>query len=218
MSYYSNPMSFGLPQIDFMNSIAFPTVSNNQPNFTMANINNSQHMEIMRLNSEIERLNGMNAGKDNVFRQNEELLNICRTLIAEKKELQDKCDNQASIIQTMEADQKLIDEYAIAKTNEIAELENKLSQMKVKALVELENERLKEEITRLNSEVDRFSKSSTFWLNKVLVFLLQSSMKFKYGEELRRIKFTINDDYNKTGTVAGRVKDILKEYFDSKHK
>ena len=214
MSYYSPPMSlFSLNNL----SNSFPPVRV-PPNL--------QQMEINRLNSEIYLLSNkiqqlesskkdQDSDQERIMSHNNEILEMCRTLLAEKQELQSKFDNA---LQNTKDERNCFNSCIIDLQAQIGILENKLSEMQVKALSEFETTSLKQENERLLTENERLSKSNAFWILKIYKFLLTSRLKHKYNGELNRMRDLVMNDYTKTGKVVARTKVILEECFSMEHK
>ena len=139
---------------------------------------------------------------------NQEIIKMFQTLFKEKQEMQTK----------FEEERLRLNDCIINLQSEIGTLENKLSEMQVKTKFEVENQTLKKEKEYLKGENERIAKSNAFWIIKIHWFLLNSSIKHKYGEEIRRMRDIIKDDYTKTGMVVARTKELLEEYFDMKQK
>lgn len=171
--------------------------------------------EIQRLNAEIQQLKKSKKEQDalheRVISNNQEIIKMFQALFAEKQEIQSK----------FEEERTRLNACIIDLQSEIGILENKLSGMQGKEIDELEkqNHTLKKEKEYLKSENERLAKSNAFWIIKIHWFLLNnSSMKTKYGGEIRHMQEIIKDDYVKTGIVVARTKEIIKEYFDMKQK
>jgi hypothetical protein len=238
MTYYTNPLSFGLNSFDITNlSNSFPPMRVQQPQYQTQQPQyqnqqpqyQTQHQqqidinilttEIHLLNTKIKQLESSKAEQDNdqerIMSHNKEVLDMCRTLIAEKQDLQSKYD---TTVQNAKDERNHLDVYIVDMQCQIGILENKLSEMQVKAMSEFENSSLKQENERLKAENSRFSKSNAFWILKIYKFLLTSRLKHKYTVEINRMRDTIIDDYTKTGRFVERTKSIIEEYFSMEHK
>ena len=231
MTYYTNPMSFGFNGFDITNlSNSFPPMRVQQPQYQPQQPQyqtqyqqqidiNILTTEIHRLNTKIQQLESSKTEQDNdqerIMSHNKEVLDMCRTLITEKQDLQSKYD---TAIQNAKDERNRLDVYIVDMQCQIGILENKLSEMQVKAMSEFENSSLKQQTERLKAENARISKSNAFWILKIYKFLLASRLKHKYNVELCRMRDTIIDDYTKTGRFVERTKSILEEYFSMEHK
>ena len=211
--FYPSPSFLNLYPSQSSIPVPHPTQLQSQPLPPPIKIT-QQLPEIQRLNAEIQQLKNSKKEQDTaherVISNNQELIKMFQALFAEKQEIQSK----------FEEERTRLNACIIDLQSEIGILENKLSGMQGKEIDELEkqNQTLKKEKEYLKSENERLAKSNAFWIIKIHWFLLNSSLKTKYGSEIRHMQEVIKDDYVKTGMVVARTKEIIKEYFDMKQK
>jgi chromosome segregation ATPase len=201
-------MSYGFNGFDITN------LSNSFPPPPLRVQQSPQQMEITRLNTEINRLTTkiqqlesskteQENDQERIMSHNKEVLEMCKNLFMENQKLQENSYDE----------RQRLNACIIDLQSQIGILENKLSEMQVKTIVEFENTSLKQENERLKNENEKISKSNAFWILKIYKFLLSSRLKHKYNTELNRMRDLVMDDYTKTGKVVARTKSILEEYF-----